>query len=196
MKEARLDFLRELANIGTGHATTALSQMLNGRLFQLVVPDAQMRPFTEAAEYMGGAEQVVVGIFIVISGDVKGHMAFLQPLESALVLLRLLTGIEQPELDELGRSALQELGNIMVTSYLNALSTMTNLLMVPSVPGLAIDMAGAVWGTFGRAQVTDEVTVIRTRFSADGEDIEGHILFLPDHEDFEKVARLFGLGEL
>ncbi|HHT42707.1 MAG TPA: CheY-P-specific phosphatase CheC [Firmicutes bacterium] len=197
MKEARLDFLRELANIGTGHATTALSQMLNGRLFQLVVPDAQMLPFTEAAEYMGGAEQVVVGIFIVISGDVKGHMAFLQPLESALVLLRLLTGIEQPELDELGRSALQELGNIMVTSYLNALSTMTNLLMVPSVPGLAIDMAGAVWeSVLAGAQVTDEVTVIRTRFSADGEDIEGHILFLPDHEDFEKVARLFGLGEL
>ena len=195
MKEARLDFLRELANIGTGHATTALSQMLNGRLFQLVVPDAQMLPFTEAAEYMGGAEQVVVGIFIVISGDVKGHMAFLQPLESALVLLRLLTGIEQPELDELGRSALQELGNIMVTSYLNALSTMTNLLMVPSVPGLAIDMAGAVWeSVLAGAQVTDEVTVIRTRFSADGEDIEGHILFLPDHEDFEKVARLFGLG--
>ncbi|MDI9458668.1 MAG: chemotaxis protein CheC [Bacillota bacterium] len=197
MKEARLDFLRELANIGTGHATTALSQMLNGRLFQLVVPDAQMLPFTEAAEYMGGAEQVVVGIFIVISGDVKGHMAFLQPLESALVLLRLLTGIEQPELDELGRSALQELGNIMVTSYLNALSTMTNLLMVPSVPGLAIDMAGAVWeSVLAGAQVTDEVTVIRTRFSADGEDIEGHILFLPDNEDFEKVARLFGLGEL
>jgi chemotaxis protein CheC len=197
LKEARLDFLRELANIGTGHATTALSQMLNGRLFQLVVPDAQMLPFTEAAEYMGGAEQVVVGIFIVISGDVKGHMAFLQPLESALVLLRLLTGIEQPELDELGRSALQELGNIMVTSYLNALSTMTNLLMVPSVPGLAIDMAGAVWeSVLAGAQVTDEVTVIRTRFSADGEDIEGHILFLPDNEDFEKVARLFGLGEL
>ena len=195
MKEARLDFLRELANIGTGHATTALSQMLNGRLFQLVVPDAQMLPFTEAAEYMGGAEQVVVGIFIVISGDVKGHMAFLQAPGECPGAAQLLTGIEQPELDELGRSALQELGNIMVTSYLNALSTMTNLLMVPSVPGLAIDMAGAVWeSVLAGAQVTDEVTVIRTRFSADGEDIEGHILFLPDHEDFEKVARLFGWG--
>lgn len=83
MNEMKLDFLRELANIGTGHATTALSQMLDGKLFQLVVPDAQMLPFTEAADYMGGLEKVVVGIFVVISGDVQGHMACLHPLESA-----------------------------------------------------------------------------------------------------------------
>lgn len=83
MNEMKLDFLRELANIGTGHATTALSQMLDGKLFQLVVPDAQMLPFTEAADYMGGLEKVVVGIFVVISGDVQGHMACLHPLKHA-----------------------------------------------------------------------------------------------------------------
>lgn len=192
-----MDFLRELANIGTGHATTALSQMLDGRLFQLVVPEAKMLPFTEAARYMGGLDQVVVGIFIVISGDVKGYMAYLQPLDSALVLLKLLTGRETIEVDELGRSALQEIGNIMITSYLNALAQMTNLLMAPSVPGLAIDMAGAVWeSVLAGAQVTNEVTVIRTQFSADGEDIEGHIIFLPDDEDFSKIARMLGLEEL
>lgn len=192
-----MDFLRELANIGTGHATTALSQMLDGRLFQLVVPEAKMLPFTEAARYMGGLDQVVVGIFIVISGDVKGYMAYLQPMESALVLLKLLTGRETVEVDELGRSALQEIGNIMITSYLNALAQMTNLLMAPSVPGLAIDMAGAVWeSVLAGAQVANEVTVIRTQFSADGEDIEGHIIFLPDDEDFGKIARMLGLEEL
>ncbi|MGB4431255.1 MAG: chemotaxis protein CheC [Limnochordia bacterium] len=192
----KLDFLRELANIGTGHATTALSQMLDGKLFQLVVPDAQMLPFTEAADYMGGLEKVVVGIFVVISGDVQGHMACLHPLESARTLIRLLTGEDKPEIDEMGRSALQELGNIMVTSFLNALSKMTNLLMMPSVPGLAIDMAGAVWESIlAGAEVAGEVTVIRTRFSAEGEAIEGHILFLPDEDDFTKLARQFGLEE-
>jgi chemotaxis protein CheC len=192
----KLDFLRELANIGTGHATTALSQMLDGKLFQLVVPDAQMLPFTEAADYMGGLEKVVVGIFVVISGDVQGHMACLHPLESARTLIRLLTGEDKPEIDEMGRSALQELGNIMVTSFLNALSKMTNLLMMPSVPGLAIDMAGAVWESIlAGAEVAGEVTVIRTRFSAEGEAIEGHIIFLPDEDDFNKIARQFGLEE-
>lgn len=197
MSEVKLDFLRELANIGTGHATIALSEMLQGRLFQLVVPDAQMLPFTEAAQYVGGLEQIVVGIFVVISGDVEGHMAFLMPLDSAQVLLRLLLDQEGETIDELGRSALQEIGNIMVTSYLNALSKMTNLLMAPSVPGVAIDMAGAVWeSVLAGAQVRNEVTVIRTEFSADGESIEGHIIFLPDDEDFNKIAGLLGLGEL
>lgn len=197
MNDAKLDFLKELANIGTGHATTALSQMLSGRLFQLVVPDAQMLPFAEAAEYVGGAEQVVVGIFVVVSGDVKGHMAFLLPLDSALVLLRLLIGDSSGEMNELARSALQEIGNIMITSYLNALSKMTNLLMAPSVPGVAIDMAGAVWqSVLAGAQVTNEVTVIRTEFFADGESIEGNIIFLPDDDDFKKIARLLGLGEM
>lgn len=197
MNDVKLDFLKELANIGTGHATMALSQMLSGRLFQLVVPEAQMLPFSEAAEYLGGSDQVVVGIFIVVSGDVKGYMAFLLPLDSALVLLRLLIGDDSGEMNEMARSALQELGNIMVTSYLNALSKMTGLLMAPSVPGVAIDMAGAVWqSVLAGAQVINEVTVIRTQFFADGESIEGNIIFLPDDEDFSKIARMLGLGEV
>ncbi|MCK9524701.1 MAG: chemotaxis protein CheC [Limnochordia bacterium] len=197
MRDTKLDFLKELANIGTGHATTALSQMLSGRLFQLVVPDAQMLPFDKAADYVGGSEQVIVGIFVVVSGDVRGHMAFLLPLDSALVLVRLLTGDDSGEVHELARSALQELGNIMITSYLNALAKMTDLLMAPSVPGVAVDMAGAVWqSVLAGAEVANEVTVIRTEFFADGESIEGHILFLPDDDDFGKIAHSLGLEEM
>lgn len=194
MNAARLDFLKELANIGTGHATTALSQMLQGKLFQLVVPDAQMLPFEELADFIGGLEQVVAGIFVIISGDVAGHMAFLLPLDSALLLIELLTGDGDENLNELQLSALQEVGNIMITSYLNALSKMTGLLIAPSVPGLAIDMAGAVWqSVLAGAQVTSDVTLIRTEFFARGQTIQGNIIFLPDEEDFAKVARILGL---
>lgn len=197
MNEAKLDFLKELANIGTGHATTALSQMLSGKLFQLVVPEARLLPFTEAAQYVGGLEQVVVGIFIVVSGDVGGHMAFMLPYDSAMHLVRLLTGDDSGEMNELALSALQELGNIMITSYLNALSKMTHLLMAPSIPGVAVDMAGAVWeSVLAGAEVINEVTVIRTEFFADGEAIEGNIIFLPDQEDFDKIARILGLEEM
>lgn len=197
MNEARLDFLKELANIGTGHATTALSQMLSGKLFQLVVPEARLLPFSEAAQYVGGLEQVVVGIFIVVSGDVSGHMAFMLPFDSAMHLVALLTGDTSGEMNELALSALQELGNIMITSYLNALSKMTNLLMAPSIPGVAVDMAGAVWqSVLAGAEVINEVTVIRTEFFADGEAIEGNIIFLPDQEDFDKIAQILGLEEM
>lgn len=197
MYTARLDFLKELGNIGAGHATTALSQMLKGKRFQLVVPDARMLPFDEAAEFMGGLEQVVVGIFIIISGDVKGYMAFILPLDSALILVSHLTGDDSGELDDMALSALEELGNIMITSYLNALAKMTNLVMTPSVPGLAVDMVGAVWeSVLAGAQIVNEVTVISTDFFADGEAIKGNIIFLPDEDDFNKVAHILGLEEI
>lgn len=197
MYDAKLDFLRELGNIGTGHATTALSQMLQGKLFQLVVPDARMLPFEEAADFIGGLEQVVAGIFVAVSGDVSGHMAFILPIDSAMTLVRLLTSGQNEELDEMALSALQEMGNIMITSYLNALASMTDMVFAPSVPGIAIDMAGAVWqSVLAGAQAADEVTIIRTDFYADGSAIEGHIIFLPDGEDFVKIARVMGLEDM
>jgi len=194
---ARLDFLKELGNIGAGHATTALSQMLRGKRFQLVVPDARMLPFAEAAEFIGGLEQTVVGIFIIISGDVSGYMAFILPVDSALILARHLTGDESGELNEMSLSALEELGNIMITSYLNALAKMTNLILAPSVPAIAVDMAGAVWQSIlAGAQIVNEVTVISTDFFAEGEAIKGNIIFLPNEDDFKKVAHILGLEEI
>ena len=145
--ERKVDFLRELGTIGVGHATIALSEILQGKLFRLEVPDVRILRFEEAASFIGGLDQVVAGVSIQISGDLSGHMAFILPVESAAVLVRLLTGSEDSTdeiFDELGRSALAEIGNIMITSYLNALSALTNFVLRPSIPGLDIDIAGAV----------------------------------------------------
>mgnify|MGYP000852637497 FL=1 len=195
----RLDFLRELGNIGIGHATTALSEMLQGKLFRLVVPDARILPFEEAAAYIGGLDEVVAGIFMQISGDVTGHMAFILPIESAHTMVEMLTqrkGTDEEIFDELGRSALEEIGNIMITSYLNALSALTDLVMSPSIPALAIDMAGAVWESVLAGALVDEaVTIIRTDFSADGVDIGGNIVLLPDEEEFQKIEHALGLED-
>lgn len=197
MISRKVDFLCELGTIGMGHATTALSEMLQGKLLRLEVPDVRILYFEELAEYVGGLDQVVAGVFIQISGDVSGHMAFILPVESAAVLIRLLVGDGQEHgvFDELGRSAIAELGNIMVTSYLNALAALTNLVMKPSIPGLAVDMAGAVWESIlAGAQVDDEVTLIRTEFFAEGVAIHGNIIFLPGEDEFRKIADVLGLG--
>src|SRR5690554_6562565 len=126
MKNAKLDFLRELGNIGVGHATTALSDMLQGKKFRLSVPDARMLPFEEASNFIGGLDQVVAGIFVQISGDLDGYMAFVLPLESGKTLVDLLIGNKEDKsrdvFDEMGLSALEEMGNVMISAYLNALS--------------------------------------------------------------------------
>ncbi len=201
MSNRKVDFLRELGTIGVGHATIALSEMLHGKLFRLEVPDVRILRFEETAEYIGGLDQVVAGVFIHISGDIAGHMAFIIPVESAAVLVKLLLGEDvnstQDVFDEIGRSALAELGNIMITSYLNALSALTNLVMKPSIPGLAIDMAGAVWESIlAGALVDDEVTLIRTEFSAEGVEIQGNIILLPEEDEFKKIAHVLGLEEI
>ena len=85
----------------------------------------------------------------------------------------------------------------MITSYLNALSALTGLVMKPSIPGLAIDMAGAVWQSIlAGALVDDEVTLIRTEFSAEGVAIDGNIILLPAEDEFKKIARVLGLEEM
>ena len=85
----------------------------------------------------------------------------------------------------------------MITSYLNALSALTNFVLRPSIPGLAIDMAGAVWqSVLAGALIDDEVTLIRTDFSAEGIAVEGNIILLPEEDEFKKIARVLGLEEM
>ena len=197
MSTARLDFLKELGNIGAGHATAALSRMLGNERFELVVPEAAMLSFGDAWDYIGGPEQVVAGIYIQVMGDAHGHMAFILPVDSALRLVEILVGGETAELDEMGLSALEEVGNIMVASYLNALSDLTGMRLMPSVPAAAVDMAGAVWQTIlAGAAVSDTLTLIKTEFMTDSVAIAGHILFLPDEKGFQIIARRLGLEEL
>ena len=188
----QLDLLRELGNIGAGNATSALSVMLQDRKLEMVVPEVAILSLPETTTLIGGPEALVAGIYIMISGDVDGHMAFMMPIHSAQELVKSILGMELTEFDEMGRSVLEEVGNIVVTSYLNALAEMTNLMLMPSVPGLAIDMAGAIWSSIlaGAAILDDYITVLKTDFASEGEQIEGHILLIPGTTGFERLFKI------
>ncbi|HHV93116.1 MAG TPA: chemotaxis protein CheC [Firmicutes bacterium] len=188
----QLDLLRELGNIGAGNATSALSVMLQDRKLEMVVPEVAVLSLPETTALIGGPEALVAGIYIVISGDVDGHMAFMMPIESAAELVQSILGVETVEFDEMARSVLEEVGNIVVTSYLNALAEMTNLVLLPSVPGLAIDMAGAIWSSIlAGAEIYDEyLTVLKTDFSSEGKQIEGHIMLVPGKAGFDQFFKI------
>lgn len=197
--DSRLDFLQELGNIGASHAATALSKMLDGKRLDLVVPRARMLTFREAAEFIGSSEDIVSCIYVQIVSEIKGHMAFILPLESALNLANLLTAENTPELSPLGESAILEVGNIMLGSYLNALSKLTNMRVEPSVPVLAIDMFGAIWESIlAGAYVTDQITMIDTQFSTQSTKLTGHIVLLPSEDSLtsEILSRELGLEDL
>ena len=138
--EIQLDALGELANIASGTAATALSQML-GQEVELHVPRALALPLADAVDSAGPAEEVVSGIAFELEGDIQGLVLLLVPDKDAQMLCELL-GVEPGS--ELGDSALAEIGNILGTSYLNAIVAMTGLALMPSPPHVATDLLGAI----------------------------------------------------
>lgn len=138
--EMQLDALRELANIASGTAATALSQML-GQEVELHVPRALALPLADAVDAAGAPEDIVTGIVLGLEGDIDALVLLLIPIDDSGTLCRLL-GVEPGT--EVGDSALSEIGNILGTSYLNALSMMTGLEMMPTPPTLATDLLGAI----------------------------------------------------
>ena len=193
------DVLREIGNIGAGNAATALATMLNTKV-DMTVPKVALVEFSEMGETMGGEEQIMAGIYLSISGDITGSIMFLLDEKSAHELVAKLMGttaddfVEGQPFSEIEQSALSEIGNIIVGSYLNSLSMLTNLKIIESVPSLAVDMAEALLSVpaieFG--MVGDQMLLIQTSFSEDTE-LNGYFVLVPDLPSYGKLLRALGV---
>lgn len=197
LEDFQLDVLKEVGNIGAGHAATALSTLLD-KPIDMLVPKVRMLPFEEICESVGGAETVVLAIFLRVDGDAPGNMFFILDLDAAKNMLRDLIGLhieDQEEYSELELSALNEIGNILAGSYLSSLADFTNLNMQPTVPALAIDMAGAIlsYGLLQFGQMGDQALLIDTKFMEGENEVQGHFFLIPDPESFGKIFSALGV---
>ncbi|MGZ8398570.1 MAG: chemotaxis protein CheC [Gemmatimonadales bacterium] len=186
LKESQLDAMREVANIGAGHAATALSQMTN-RTIMITVPRVNVRPLEEACDTVGRPDEVIAAILMHMMGDLTGRALLLFPQRSARTLCDFLLRRElgtTGEFLEMEQSALKEAGNILASAYLNALSDFMGMMLVPSVPSLVIDLSGAVLTSthlnFGHDR--EYAFCVETSFRLEGatEPLGGHFLLLPD----------------
>lgn len=195
MSQTYFDVLKEIGNIGAGNATTALAQLLNCKV-EMKVPQVKLLAFAEVGDLIGGAEQIMAGIYSGVEGDIKGSIMFLLKRKSARNLVAKLMGItfESEEFTEMEESALKEIGNIITGSYLNALSTLTNFKIYPTVPALCVDMAGAILSVpaieFGA--VGDRILLIQTQFS-DELELDGYFIMVPDLESYDKILTSLGI---
>ncbi|OPH61953.1 CheY-P-specific phosphatase CheC [Paenibacillus ferrarius] len=197
LADFQMDVLKEVGNIGAGHAATALSTLLD-KPIDMLVPKVRMLPFEEICESVGGAETVVLAIFLRVDGDAPGNMFFILDLDAAKNMLRDLIGLniqDQEEYSELELSALNEIGNILAGSYLSSLADFTNLNMQPTVPALAIDMAGAIlsYGLLQFGQMGDQALLIDTKFMEGDNEVQGHFFLIPDPESFGKIFSALGV---
>lgn len=190
------DVLKEIGNIGAGNATTALAQMLQCKV-DMKVPQVRLLDFQEVGSAMGGEEQIMAGVYLLVEGDITGSMMFLLEEKAAHSLVAKLTQMPSNpdgEFTEMELSALKEIGNIIVASYLNSLSMLTNMKIMPSVPDLSIDMAGAILSVpaieFG--ELGDKILLIQTQFTDDVE-LNGYFILIPDLESYDKILTAIGM---
>ena len=193
LKESQLDAIREVANIGAGHAATALSGMTN-RKIMITVPRVYVRPLEEACDLVGAPEAVVAAVLMHMMGDLTGRAMVLFPQRAAHTvcdfLFRRPMGATK-ELGEMEQSGLKEAGNILASAYLNALSDFMGMMLVPSVPSLVIDLSGAVLTTaqlnFGHDR--DYAFCVETSFRVEGtsDPLGGHFLLLPDMSSLRAI---------
>lgn len=191
------DVLKEIGNIGAGNATTALSQLIGGKI-DMQVPKVDLLEFKNLADIVGGAENIVVGILLTLEGDIDGMMMFMLEQPSARHLVNRLMGKEinnSEDFDEMDLSALNEIGNIITGAYLSSLSSLTNMLITSSIPYMSIDMAGAILSVpaieFGK--IGDKALVIDTEFGDDGLHVDGYFILIPSLNSYEKILSSLGL---
>ena len=200
LNDIQYDVLREIGNIGAGNATTALSQMLNQKM-DMSVPKVALVPFNEISDVMGSEDQTVVGIMLGFEGDVEGMMMFLFDTKSAHHLVNTLMmrdkedGVEEGAgFSDMDMSALNEIGNIVSGSYLTAISKLTNLKMISTVPEMTIDMIGALlsvpaseFGKYG-----DKLLLIQSQFG-ELDFVNGYFLMIPELNSYDKLLESLGV---
>lgn len=192
-----LDLIREIGSIGTGNAATALSSMV-GESVRMTLPDVQILGYNEAIKSLGDPEEIVAAILVKMSGEINGLMLFILKLDFINeVLSRVMSHKidDYYQLNVLETSALEEIGNIVISSYVNAMSTLSDVTINLSVPSIAINMLGGILSVpmveFG--YVTDKMMMISGQFVIGGKVLHSDLLMMPDIESLNFLMEKLGI---
>ncbi|WP_249435643.1 chemotaxis protein CheC [Paenibacillus sp. Marseille-Q4541] len=196
-QEFEMDILKEIGNIGAGNAATALATLLN-KPVDMGVPTVQRVPFEAIAESIGGDESIVTAVYFRVEGEAPGNMFFMMTPEAAKQLLYHFNAdvsYEQLEFTEMECSTLSEIGNILAGSYLSSLADFTQLKMIPTVPGFAVDMAGAIlsYGLLHMSHTGDEALYIDTHFLEGHNQVQGQFFLIPDPDSLTVIFEALGV---
>lgn len=183
MSKAAIDAMREVANIGAGHAATALSQ-ITGQRIMISVPQINITTLDAIPNAIGGAEEPVAAVAIRVDGDLTGVTLLVFPQPIAMRVAGLMMGKRIEVLGEIEQSALKEAGNILSAAYLNALAEFLNMRILNSPPVLAVDMSDAVLSStyLEASDGAEYVFCVESEFQLqnDAAPLRGYFLLLPD----------------
>ena len=196
-----LDVFKEIGNIGAGNAASALAGLLNKRI-SMTVPEATVVPFNSILGVLDGPETLVSGVLIDMSGDLNGYILLILSMDDAMTMTSLALSQEPRDvtapgfqLTDLERDTLLEIANILVGSFLSAISSFTGLGITPSVPQIAVDMMGAIISiaTIEYGRIGDTVLFLKTEFNDSSGQIAGHFFLIPDYSSYKILLKALGL---
>ncbi|MDE7221136.1 MAG: chemotaxis protein CheC [Oscillospiraceae bacterium] len=199
LSSLELDTLREIGSIGTGNAATALGQLLE-REVRITLPEVRIMGYNEAIDWIGGPEAVTAGVLVGMSGQMSGVMLSVQQLEFVNLVLETMLGVhinDYAELDEMHQSTLIEVGNILISTFINALSGLSGIAVSLTVPGFAVDMQGAILAVpmamYGGT--SDYLMTIGGNFVCDKKQVPCHLLLSPDVRSLNFLLAKLGVAE-
>ena len=197
LSSLELDTLKEIGSIGTGNAATSLSALI-GMPVRIQTPEVRIMGYNEAIEWIGGPEEITAGVLVGMDGQISGIMLSVQQLEFVNLVLETMLGKtvkDYMELQELESSALTEVGNIMISTFINALSGLSDISVNLTVPAFAVDMQGAILSVpmaeYGGQ--SDYIMTIGGDFICNGKKIPCRLLLSPDIRSLNFLLRKLGV---
>lgn len=199
LSSMELDILREIGNIGAGNATTALSVMLNSNL-RMEIPIVKFLDFNDIPEMVGGPDTIVAAVLTHFTGELKGMTLFILELEEAKNLAGTMLSKTYDDdfvkFDHMDKSALKEVGNILMSSYISSIGTLTNMQLRTEPPAICVDMAAAVLSLpiSELGQIGDKALIIDSKFLDNERPINGFLMLVTDEKSSERIFETLGIG--
>jgi chemotaxis protein CheC len=197
LNDTHIDVLKEIGNIGAGNAATSLGMILNAEV-GINIPTVRITDFDTALNAMGGAEAMTVGVLLNFSGEANGMIMFLLGMNDAQNITSILVQDDTPSeegLSDMKLSAIQEIGNILGSAYVNSIALLTGLQIDLSVPYIAIDMAGAILSVpiieFGA--VGDKVMFIEEGFFTNEQQLNSNVIMFAEVDTLQRIMGRLGI---
>ncbi len=199
MGDLAIDMLKEIGSIGGGNAATALSSMLNAKV-NMALPEVKVLGFNAAMNLLGNPEELVAAIVVELSGELEGVMLFILTKEFVDEIMQRVVGktsVDMMVLDDLDTSVLTEIGNIVISSYITAMSSLVNVEVDLSVPQFTVNMVGGILSLpiAVMGQYLDKIMMIKGRFQIDGKAMDSDMLLLPDVKTLNVLMKKLGVIE-
>lgn len=197
LNEMHLDVLKEIGNIGSGNAATALSQLLDMKV-DMTPPTVKLLNIYDAAGALGGLERAVLSILVRLTGDIDAVMMFVMEEEFISSILQILIGdgqLEPMNMSELKRSAISEIGNIMIAAYAKSIAEISGMFIQISVPAVTYDYVGSILSVpaVEMGAVSDKILFIQDDYFGASETSSANMMLVPSIESLNKLMNSLGI---